>query len=39
MEKLLKINEVIDHIALTKALTFDEVLTIAREWVDKEMGQ
>ena len=39
MEKLLKINEVIDYISMTKSLTFDEVLQAAREWVDKEMGQ
>ena len=36
MEKLTKLNEVIDYIAQTKALTFTEVIELAREWVEKE---
>ena len=36
MEKLTKLNEVIDYIAQTKALTFTEVIELAREWIEKE---
>jgi hypothetical protein len=35
MEKLTKLNEVIDYIVMTKALTFTEVIDLAREWVEK----
>ena len=39
MEKLIKLNEIIEQIALTKALTFTEVIDLAREFVEKEKGQ
>ena len=39
MEKLTKLNEIIEQIAVTKALTFTEVIDLAREWVEKETAQ
>lgn len=39
MQKLNELNKVIDYLALTKALSFTEILDTAREWVEKNGGK